>query len=359
MKRPCIISLVGLVGFLLFDIVVLSSHNWDPHAFIMERRPEVPLEQGWDIGYDAQWYYAIAADPSSAASQLDAAAYRYQRILYPLLIRLVSLGKVSWMPWAMVLINLIAAGVFTYLVSELLSKKGAPFWYAWIITGSIGFLIAMRMDLLEPLTFALALAGWKFFDEDKLTLSVVCFALAGLTKEVGLSFPAALVIWLLIKKRWGRAGWIAFGSFLPYFAWQVYLSHTLGNTAFQAEATRPGLIPFSGLFAIQDAPSRMMLGLWAVLPAIIGALLLSLDLWRKPSAFETPEAFLVLVQILLIAFLPHLTWVDPLAVLRSGIGLLAALLLWLAGSHRRVMPYLGALFIPSGIVLAMVPGFFR
>ena len=44
-------------------------------------------------GYDGQFNYAIAADPLHASPALDVPAYRYQRILYPLLVRALALGQ--------------------------------------------------------------------------------------------------------------------------------------------------------------------------------------------------------------------------------------------------------------------------
>jgi hypothetical protein len=66
---------------------------------------------------------------------------------------------------------------------------------------------------------------------------------------------------------------------------------------------------------------------------------------------------LVLAQVIFVAVLPQATWADPLAVLRTGLGMLAAILLWLASAHRRALPFVAALFLPSGLLALFVPGF--
>jgi hypothetical protein len=70
------------------------------------------------------------------------------------------------------------------------------------------------------------------------------------------------------------------------------------------------------------------------------------------------DSVLVLAQAGLIAFMPGPTWADPLAILRVGLGLLAAVLVWLASTHPRLLPFAAALWLPSGLVLFFVPGMF-
>src|SRR6266545_4885997 len=46
---------------------------------------------GW--GYDGQFYWQIARDPLGAAQFLDNPPYRYQRILFPIVVRLLAFGQ--------------------------------------------------------------------------------------------------------------------------------------------------------------------------------------------------------------------------------------------------------------------------
>ena len=356
MKRAHTVAIVVFTIFLFFNIKVLSSHNWDPRAFILERRPEVPLEQGWDIGYDAQWYYLIAVDPQGAAPELDAPSFRYQRIVYPILIRIVSLGRVDWMPWAMLAINLAAASMITAILADLLARRGVSSWFALMPALSLGFALSMRLDLLEPLTIALALCGWITFSEKKPAVGILFFALSGLTKEIGLIFPLAIASCLLWQGKWRSATWTVAGSIMPYLAWQACLAYWLGVSAGASEASQLNLVPFSGFFIIRDLPSRMLVGLWAILPAILGGLGLTWDIFKRPTVLNYPEFYLVLLQVALVVTLPNPTWLDPLAVLRTATGLLVSLLLWFAVRHPRGLPYLGAYYIPSVMIMVIVPG---
>jgi hypothetical protein len=337
---------------------VLASHQWNPKAFILERRPEVPLKQGWDIGYDAQWYYAIAIDPIHAVHIVDQPAYRYQRMIYPLLVRLLSFGKVEWMPWVMLFLNLVASSLVSYQFAKLITRKGASPWICLVVMSSIGFLLAMRLDLLEPLALALALTGWVIFDEDLPWMSIFLFALAGLTKEIGLLFAGSMAVWLFWRKKGLTALYVFLGAFFPYLLWRAFLFYRLGDTVFQNQFMQLSWIPFSGFFTLKDLPSQLMIGLWVILPAVLGILLMVWQLWHQNPILQSPETYLVCAEILLVALLPRLTWIDPLAVLRTGSGLLVALVLWMAIYNRRLLPYLAALYIPSGLLLVLVPGFY-
>ena len=356
-KRKVFIAAAVVLAYMLFFIAVLASHGWDPGDFILEKRPEVPLEQGWDIGYDAQWYYQIAADPLGAAGGLDLPAFRYQRIVFPILIYLVSLGQVAWMPWAMLVINLAAAFLATYLLADLLSRKYVSPWFALAFCGSFGYMLAMRLDLLEPLTIALALAGWKIYFEKKPDLGIILFALAGLTKEIGLVFPLSIIAWLLCERRWREAAWLALGSLLPYFTWRAYLQGVLGNPAKAIAQSRLSWPPFTGFEELGNSTSMLFVGLWVMLPGILCVLFILWQLRKGIAVLRQPQAYLVLAQFAMIAVLPRPTWLDPLAVLRTGLGLLAALILYLGASYPRALPYLAALYIPSCLLAFLVPGF--
>jgi len=82
-------------------------------------------------------------------------------------------------------------------------------------------------------------------------------------------------------------------------------------------------------------------------------------LMRNRSALESPEGLLVLTNAALIAILPSPTWVDALAVLRLGVGLMIALLLWLARARPSWLLFTAGLWGPSLLLLFMIPGFIR
>jgi hypothetical protein len=60
----------------------------------------------------------------------DEPAYRYQRILYPMLARFTALEQPSAVPWTMLAINLLSVGLGVLALGSWLRRKGISSWLA-------------------------------------------------------------------------------------------------------------------------------------------------------------------------------------------------------------------------------------
>jgi hypothetical protein len=166
-----------------------------------------------------------------------------------------------------------------------------------------------------------------------------------------------LAIWLLLKSQWRSALSIMAASILPYLCWSMILWLWSGVLPFSSPLAKPLLIPFIGAFNMEGIESAIIVCLWSVLPALIGGLVGLVHLLRNRSASESPEGMLTLANAVFIAVLPLPTWMDPLAVLRLGAGLMFALLLWLARARPAWLLFMAGLWGPSLMLLFMIPGF--
>jgi len=357
MRSKYLPAIIMLIIMTAFAITVLATHTWDPMAFVLDRPEDVSPDQTWGIGYDGQQAYAIAIDPLGAESELDRPAYRYQRILYPILARITALGVTQLIPWSMLIINLLAASASAYFLSQLLTARGVSPWWSFVPLLSFNYLIGVRMDLNEPLAYALVLGGLLAFERKHIPWAAALFALAGLAREVALAFPLALTAWLLLKKRWRVSMIIAAASLVPFLAWAVVVRLWLGASPFATPLAKPLLIPFAGMAHLQGIESRVMVGLWAVVPAGLAGIAAVVDLLRRRGHSESPQALLMLSNAAIIAVLPVPTWVDPLAILRLGIGSMIALVLWLARVRPQWLLYAAGLWAPSVLLAFMIPGF--
>jgi hypothetical protein len=195
------VTLVAFLSILVFVAIVLVRYDWDPMAFVMEGtrfRQGVP-DGTW--GYDGQFAYYIALDPLNAPPWMDHDAYRYQRILYPALVWVFSLGgQPVLIPWAMIAINLVCILAATWLLSGMLAKRGAPAWVALSFVFFIGVFVALRGNLLEPLAISLSLLGLAFSYRAKWLWAGLAFSLAILAKEMALAFLLGVVAWLLLRQ---------------------------------------------------------------------------------------------------------------------------------------------------------------
>lgn len=349
---------VCLFVFALFSLRVLWSHNWNPEAFILRTPADVPPGQNWGVGYDGRFSYAIAAYPWGSTRDLDQPAFRYQRILYPLLVKILSAGSVQAVPWMMLLVNLLASAAVCWLLGELLRRRGASPWVALACLFSVGFLIAVRMDLLEPLALAFGLGAWLALENRRTTLALVLLAVGALAKEIVLVFTAAWCLWLLLQGGHRKAATVAAAGFLPYAAWYLVLRAWFGPSAEALAKSRLSPVPFLGMRFLPDPASAAVVAVFVVGPAAVLGLVAFRDLWRHARSERGRDALLVLGQAGLISILPQASWVDPIAILRFGLGLAAAAILWVAGSRPRLLPFLVALWGCSGLILFTVPGMF-
>ena len=356
MRRTWLPALVTGVVMLLFFLKVLSSHAWNPRAFVLERPPNLPASQRWGVGYDGRFSYALAVYPLGSTRDLDQPAFRYQRIVYPMLVRVLSLGQPALVPWMMMAVNLLAAVAGCFVLGELLARRGVSRWLALAFALSFGYLLAIRLDLLEPLTFTLALLGWLAYETGRPRSAIVLFALAGLTKEVGLMFPAALILWEFFRRNWRHALAILLGSFGPYAVWYVILYLIFGRSQVMTLQSSLVLIPFAGIYYMSDPVHIGFALIFVLLPAFASGVCAAWFALRDRAGERSRDAFLVMTNAALVSVMPLPTWEDPLAIARIGLGVVAALMLWLAGSHRRALPLVVALYAPSGLILVLVPG---
>lgn len=299
-------------------------------------------------GYDGQFVYYIARDlqPENVAPLLDNPAYRYQRILLPLLARVFSLGSSAALPWVIAAIGLISHTAGTWLVSKLLASWGVNRWYALVYGLWVGFLLALRLDLPEPLAYGLVAAAIFAQEREKPRLSWLLFGFALFAKEVTILFAAAQVLLDLSQKRWRHVIGMGLVGFLPFMLFQTWLWEVFGQVGINsggAMSTPFEIIPFMGIFRIGPFSIVLMVAIlviyapFVIWPAVWG-------LWasyRRWLAGQRKGVILFLVlNAGVIPFLPFSTFREPGGTLRFICGLVLAVLLF-AGKYRlkRVLNY--------------------
>ena len=353
--EPLLLALGVVAIYTLMAIFVLLTHDGDPKVFVLEKPDDVPFTQAWGIGYDGQFSYALALDPIGAeeSGALDKPAYRYMRIVYPIAARLVAFGIPDLVPWSLLAVNVLAAGATAWLMAVLIGARAGAVWAVLALLLSINYLIGVRLDLNEPLALLMAIAGLWLHKQRRFGLAAAAFALAGLTKEVFLAFPLAVAIYEVTQRNLKTTAIILFGSFLPYIAWSSAVTQWLGTSPFSYSLSKPSLIPFAGLRHLWPFESQMMVVIWAIGPAI--ALALGV-VWKSIRGSPSLAAWLVLLNVAVLATLPVESWEDPLAILRLALGAMVAGLLWLSQEQPRLLPFSAAIWIPSLLIAFLLPG---
>ena len=334
-----LIVLAGVAGVSLF------THGWDPLALVHQGTHFTQHDPYGSWGYDGQFYYAMAAfpDPREAAFYIDVPAYRYQRILYPLLARLMALGSPARIPWTLIATSLAAQAAGAWIVARLLAGWGASPWYALIYGLFPGFALSVYYDLPETLAFALAAGAVLAGERGRPWLSWVLYGLALFTKEVTLAFFAAAALSLLAARRWRALAGLGLVGGLPYALFQGWLWLTFGRLGFGsggALATPFLPVPYLGLLGAFFNSPTLLSGL--ALFALFAATAVAPSLWglwrgigRLAGGDHHPLVWGLVINALAILPLPMSTFGDLRGMLRFEDGLLLSVLLFVA-YHRCV-----------------------
>lgn len=185
------------------------------------------------IGYDGQFFYFIALDPmmdgrGPELMKRDAAAYRYTRILYPLLAAWFAQGRAELFPATLVAMNLLGVILGCLFAGLLARRNGLGEWWslAWAVTA--GLALGVLRDLAEPLALGLAM-GWLYFHLDRKWIwASVMLALSLLTRETVVILAAPLAAYGLFRERdWRPAAAVAAAG-LPLACWVLFIHSRLG-----------------------------------------------------------------------------------------------------------------------------------
>jgi hypothetical protein len=340
--RPWMLVTIVCVLYVLF---VLIRNQGDPLALVTIGTRFDPGIQNGSEGYDGQFVYYIARDPSTAAQYLDVPAYRFQRILLPMLGRSLALGQAPLIPWTLLIINLISLAVGTWLLEKLLIQQKVSRWYALTYGLTVGIFASVRLSLSEPLGYGLVLAGITLASRERWGWSALIFALAALAKETTLFFVAGYGLYLLVGRRWRTA--ILFGgiAIVPFGAWQFVLRYSLGAFGIGsggAKATSFEIIPFAGVARIlTDSPPETRIVLALIFGAILTPFVIVPTLWAlrrcwidgRKNAW-TAYTYLLFANAAIMPFVPFSTYSEYLGILRFIIGLQIAVILYAAEGKR-------------------------
>ena len=303
-------------------------------------------------GYDGQFYYRLALDPADLRHTafgitLDA-PFRLLRIGYPALTWLVALGHHSWVPVALVVVNIAALTAVGVLGGMLARESGRHALWGLLLAGYFGFFSSLGCDLTEPVAAACLLGGVLAYRRGRPAAAGLLLAYGALTRETVLIVPLVLGVTRLAEliRRRGRPAAADLAWLLPVVvsgAWQLVLRAATGQVILlSGVGSNSGAGPPFGEFA--DA-IRLNLGLlwpptgaayiWfgevATLAAFAGTALANLRASTAP-AYER-AAFVVFM--LGLGFLSADIWTGH-ADLRSIDECYLFAVLVLLGSSRRL-----------------------
>jgi hypothetical protein len=274
------------------------------------------------IGYDGQLFLFIAADPFGAAEHMDAPAYRYGRILYPLVARVIAFGNDDWLFAALIGVNVVAVLVATFMLARHLVDHRVSPWWALAFSLFPGLWFAVNFDLSEPLAYSLAAIAMTQFRRRPWAAAGV-LAAAALTRETTLLFGLAVAAATVRTDRRRAAAFLAIAAG-PYVAWRLVVYLSLGSWG-NAEATAFELVPFGGAIGQH----------WLLVLLIAAPALLAVAVVVVRGSVSAQTVALVLSVLVLVVFLPRPSWGGYAATGRISTGVVLAFLLCLPQLRRR------------------------
>jgi hypothetical protein len=329
---------VTLFVSLIYLGVVLFRAGGDPLEFARIGTRFSQGDPAGTEGYDGQFVYYIALDldPARVSEHLDLPAYRYQRILLPVLARTLSFGSEELLPWILPAIGLLAHTIAVLLLTDLMESWRVNRWYALVYALWPGILLALRLDLPEPLAFGLVIATIWSNEKGRSFAASICFGLALFAKETTLPFIGAYLISFLFQKRWANAIALTLIAFVPFAFFRFWLLQQFGETGFSlggVEASPPEVIPFMGLWRIGQFDQIYFLALLiAYLPSIIVPTVWALwsSVKRLAAKDVDPVILALLANAAILPFMPLPLFISTGGTVRLATGLVLAALLFVA-----------------------------
>lgn len=264
-SSPGSVAATVFVVYAVWISVVLALHH-SPYAFVSPGRhylqlarhrgitlPALPPHYGSTAsnpslyGYDGQFTYYIAIHPASAKYLLDVPWYRYQRILEPLLIKVLAFGTATLVPWLMLAVSWMAVVAGTWAMASWLASRGrAPGW-SLLYGFWPGLTVTVRHDLTDGIAYGLVAVALLTLDSPRRSRPLLAAALTGLAvfarQEVAIyAVMMALGIGAGVLPRRECVGArsprhrlalaLKFGAVatVPFCVYLLFLSHWLGGT---------------------------------------------------------------------------------------------------------------------------------
>jgi hypothetical protein len=378
---------VGAVaaGYLVLLLLVLRAHGFQPSALAQvgdgfadpARVPRNLVVWPNTNGYDGEFYYRLALDPftdrvTDFGITFDNAAYRQQRIVYPLLAWALALGRPELVPLSLILVNWLGLCLLAWVGWRYArTVEGTGLW-GLVFPFYPGFVYTLIRDMTEIWAIGLMLAGLLALRHARQVVAALLLTLAVLTRETTILVTGGAIAASLLGARTGEAGyprervaprWCLF--LIPiavYTLWQLALYARWGQVPFLVASTSAGL-PFSG-FA--DALARNA-GLatheqwrWFGELLFLAALSLAAAWLLRSSAATLHEKLCWLLYAALVSVLAGDIWHHDLGFLRATADFFVFGAIVILGSRPRArFPLLGASLVWWVVSLLVIYRFYR
>ncbi len=308
-------------------------------------------------GYDGQFYYYIATNPLHAHVQMDDPAYRYHRILYPMVVWALSLGgNPALVPWLLLIVNFVGMLAGTAALAVLLRRHGLSPWFSLAFGLYFGQFASLTHDVPDGLAVALVALAALALDRERWKEALFWLAAAGLTRETALIFAGGAALNLLFQKQPVRAALMLCAG-IPCMLWFLALWLIFGETGLFFSGAQvlgsASSLPFAGLLGRAGLSARFALTLLViVIPALLALGWIAREVLKKQWQAVPGWLFVILAHIWLVVFLNSFVYSDLASSSRVIIGLPLAWLLYASCRGSRPLAWLASPWVLGGALYA-------
>lgn len=323
---------VGVVYLLLLlGFVFIKGYHVSDFIHLGTIWSEGNINGTW--GYDGQFFYQIAKNPTGAAKYLDNAPFRYQRTLYPLAARLLSGGNLSLLPFTLLLVNWLSIVFGVEIVANLLIMHQLNPWFSLAYGLYFGQAVALTFDTTEPFTYLWICLGVFWFSKQRENLGALMMGIAAFSRETAVLFPLGYVVFFIFARKWKLASTFIILGILPLVIWLITLAAIFGKPG--VTFTPPfETVPFYGIMFYAGTPRKFwLLLLLLLLPTALTGIIALKHFWQR--RFH-PLLFAWLANIFMIAMLSRYSYMELVSSSRVATGVVLAFVTYAAvsGSDR-------------------------
>ena len=330
---------LGIVSvvYLFFIMARLSTHGYDASYFVAAGDKfcdphlvpkTLTVTKGSD-GYDGQFYYRLALNPFTSTPTefgvtFDSPEYRQQRIVYPFLVWVLSMGRVDRVPLMLILVNYLALCLMGWIGGAYAQSMRQHAFWGIVLPLYPGFLLTLSRDLTEIVEVGLLLAGLLLIRRGKHLLATVLLTLAVLTKETSLLVAVGALL-VCVTRAWQGKGaqgltWrLSLVPVITYGIWHLLLFYRWEQLPLRGRMYMLGL-PLKGFvrfFLSTAALTTESQRLWFAELCFIIVFAVCAAYSLGSTAAWTHEKLSWSLYLILAAILSRSIWVEDWSFLRA------------------------------------------
>ena len=334
---PWVVLAIVSIVYLLFINARLGAHGYDASYFVTAGdkfcNPHL-VPKGLRVinrssGYDGQFYYRLALNPFTSRPTefgvtFDNPQHRQQRIAYPFLVWVLSMGRADRVPVLLIVVNYLALCLIGWVGGAYAQSMRQHALWGVVLPLYPGFLLTLSRDLAEILEVGFLLAGLLLIRRGNHRAATILLTLAALTKETSLLVPVSLIFAALAGTWQGKGTrelpWrLSLVPLITYGVWQVLLSYRWERIPLSGGMHNLGW-PLSGFirfFLSTAALNTESQRLWFTELWFIIVFAVSVVFAFGSTVARTHEKLSWVLYITLAALLSRSIWAEDWAFLRA------------------------------------------